>query len=81
MNLNVRSVPPEVHAELLRRAERSGTSLRAYIIRVLEDHCATPTVEEWLDGLPIQGPVGQSLSNLDALTQSREEDDASVVGQ
>ena len=81
MNLNVRSVPAEVHAELLRRAERSGTSLRGYVVRVLEEHCATPTMEEWLDRLPIPGPVGSALSNLDALEQSREEDDRAAVGR
>ena len=79
MNLNVRSVPEQVHAELLSRAERSGMSLRGYVIRVLEEHCATPTVDEWLDGLPIPGPVGSSLSNLNALTQSREDDDRAVA--
>ena len=79
MNLNVRGVPPEVHTELLRRAERSGTSLRGYVVRVLEEHCATPTVEEWLDGLPIPGQVGHALSNLDALEQSRGEDDGAVA--
>ena len=79
MNLNVRGVPEQVHAELLRRAERSGMSLRGYVVRVLAEHCATPTVEEWLDGLPVQGPVGSSLSNTDALAASRAEDDRAAV--
>ena len=75
MNLHVRDVPEHVHAELTRRAERVGTSLRAYVVHVLEDHCVTPTVDEWLDSLPISGQVGSALSTVDALAQARDDDD------
>lgn len=64
-----------MHAELTRRAERVVTSLRAYVVRVLEDHCVTPTVDEWLDSLPISGQVGSALSTVDALAQARDDDD------
>jgi len=39
------------------------------------------TVDEWLDGLPIQGPVGNSLSSAEAVTQSREDDDRAIVAR
>jgi hypothetical protein len=50
-HLHVRDLPDHVHAVLRSRARRSGQSLRQYTIEVLADHCAAPTIDEWLEGL------------------------------
>lgn len=78
-NLHVREVPDEVHATLVARAERAGMSLRQYTIEVLEEHCALPTLEDWLDGLAELPPAEGGMSAAEAVRSSREEDDAEVL--
>lgn len=48
-NIQVRDVPDEVHARLVRRAERAGQSLQQYLAGQLEDIAATPTLDDVLD--------------------------------
>lgn len=48
-NVLVRNVPDEVHAALLRRAERSGQSLQQYLATELTRLAERPTVDELLD--------------------------------
>lgn len=78
-NLHVREVPDEVHAALVARAERAGMSLRQYTIEVLEEHCALPTLEDWLDGLAALAPAEGGMSAAEAVRLSREEDDSEVL--
>lgn len=78
-NLHVRDVPDEVHAALVARAERAGMSLRQYTIEVLEEHCALPTLGDWLGGLAALPPAEGGMSAAEAVRRSREEDDAEVL--
>ncbi len=48
-NVQVRNVPDEIHAELIRRAERAGKSLQQFLAEKLELIATTPTIEEVLD--------------------------------
>lgn len=48
-NVLVRDVPDEVHAALLRRAERSGRSLQQLLLAELTRIAERPTIEEVLD--------------------------------
>lgn len=67
VNLHIRELDEETHAELARRAEAAGMSLRAYVIEVLRDHAALPTLGAWLDEvraeppLPAEGPDSVTL--------------------
>jgi plasmid stability protein len=47
VNMHLRDVPDEVHEELQRRAASEGMTLRHYTLKVLADHCAVPTLDEW----------------------------------
>jgi antitoxin FitA len=47
-NILVRDLPEDVHAELLRRAERAGQSLQQYLTSELTRLAATPTLDEVL---------------------------------
>lgn len=80
INLHVRDVPEPIHETLVQRAERKGMSLRQYTIEVLAEHCALPSVDEWLDELHRLTPVTTSMSAAVALERSREEDDLAVLG-
>jgi plasmid stability protein len=48
VNLQIRDVPDDIHAELRRRARASGRSLREYVLELLRADQALPTREEWL---------------------------------
>ncbi len=77
MDVLIRDLPDDVHAELARRAAAGDMSLRAYLRALLCDHVAVPSIEEWLEhvqGLePVRsdGPTGPEL-----VAAARAEDDA-----
>lgn len=80
INLHIRDVPDAVHSSLTARAERRGMSLRQYAIHVLEEHCALPTVDDWLDELAALPPAGVGGGRAaEAVRHSREEDDSEVL--
>ncbi len=82
INLHIREVPDHVHSALVERAERRGMSLRRYAIRVLEDHCALPSVDDWLDELAARpAVVGLAAgAGAEAVRGSRDEDDDALAG-
>ena len=49
MNILIRDVPADIHAELQRRAERDGRSLQQYLINELRRLTDRPTMDELLD--------------------------------
>ena len=57
MDVLIRDLPDEVHAELARRAAASDMSLRAYLREVLSEHVALPSMQEWLRRVSELGPV------------------------
>lgn len=77
-NLHIREVPDAVHSALVARAERRGMSLRQYTIQVLEDHCALPALDDWLDGLAALPPVDGAPA-AEAVRRARDEDDREVL--
>lgn len=79
VNLHVRDVPDQVHETLTQRAEYKGMSLRQYTIEVLAEHCALPTLDDWLDEFHRLKPVKISTSGAEAVEQARQEDDQAVL--
>lgn len=77
--LHVRDVPDDLHAVLSTRAEREGMSLRGYVLRVLADHAALPTLDEWLDGLARKPPATLATSGAEAVRAAREADDEEIL--
>lgn len=57
MDLLIRNLPDEVHAELARRAAASDMSLRAYLCGVLTEHVDVPSMGEWLRRVRGLGPA------------------------
>jgi antitoxin FitA len=70
-NIQVRDVPAEVHAALVRRAELAGQSLQQYLAAQLTALAATPTLDEMLDRIA-QRPKGR-LSRRDAIAAVEDE--------
>ena len=79
MDVLIRDVPEEVHAELVRRAAASDMSLRAYLREVLSDHVAVPSMAEWLERVRELGAVhAGSPSGPELVAAARDEDDRLV---
>jgi hypothetical protein len=70
-NIQVRDVPEDVHAALVRRAELAGQSLQQYLAAQLTALAATPTLDEMLDRIG-QRPKGR-LSRRDAIAAVEDE--------
>jgi plasmid stability protein len=47
-SIQVKDVPPDVHATLTRRAAAAGQSLQEYLLAHLSAEAATPTLDEVL---------------------------------
>ena len=78
--LYVREVPDEVHATLLRRAGARSLSLRQYVVSVLAEHCALPSMDEWLQEVGRLPPAAAAVSGAGAVCRSRVEDEEALVG-
>jgi antitoxin FitA len=74
-NVLVRDVPEDVHAALLRRAERRGQSLQAFLAGELRRLAERPGVDEVLDRIDGRegGRVGlgQAVEDLSAERSGR----------
>lgn len=79
MDVLIRGLPDEVHAELARRAAASDMSLRAYLRAVLSDHVTVPSMSEWLQQVRDLGPAhGGGPTGTDLVAAARAEADELV---
>ena len=79
MDVLIRDLPDELHAELARRAAASDMSLRAYLREVLSEHVAVPSMNEWLQRVRDLGPVNaDGQTGPDLVATARAEDDELV---
>jgi plasmid stability protein len=72
-NVQVRDVPDDVHAALVRRAEQAGQSLQQYLAAQLATLAATPTLEEIL--ARIEQRSGGHLTAADSVAALQAERD------
>ena len=56
-DLQIRGVPVAIRERLRRRAESRGLSMSQYVIQVLRDDLARPTVAEWASEVGKLPPV------------------------
>ncbi|MBI2168065.1 MAG: hypothetical protein HYU28_00985 [Actinobacteria bacterium] len=73
-NILVRNLPPEVHHQLVRKAEEAGQSLQQYLSAELERLARTPTLDEVLTRIARRrgGVVGLAQA-VDDLSVEREQ--------
>ncbi|MEO7803940.1 MAG: hypothetical protein ABIS18_05990 [Actinomycetota bacterium] len=65
-NLQIKNLPEDLHEELRRRARLDGVSVRAYLLRLIQDDLVSPSRSEWLAGLRSRRPVdlGRPVAEL-----------------
>jgi plasmid stability protein len=56
-DLQIRGVPVALRERLRRRADRKGLSMSQYVIEILKDDLARPTVAEWAAEVGTLPPV------------------------
>jgi plasmid stability protein len=76
VDILIRELPGDVHAELVRRAGARGMSLRAYVVEVLRAHASSPTLADWLEGVRALDPVKAKTSGAKLVKEGRAGDDA-----
>lgn len=79
MDVLIRGLPVEVHAELTRRAALEDKSLRAYLREVLTEHVAVPAMDQWLERLRELGPSHTAgPTGAELVADARAEDDGLI---
>lgn len=71
--LQIRNVPPELHAELLRRAKNAGRTLTDYVQEVLEREAARPPREEVFARVSGRSSVNLSRPAAEYVVEARRE--------
>jgi len=72
--IQVRNVPPELHAELVRRARLSGKTLTAYVQDVLEREVGRPPAEEVFATIKARtARLGRTQATEEVVAMIREE--------
>ena len=71
-NLQVKDVPASVHAELRRRAEAAGKTIRDYVLELIRRDLATPSREEWIAAVKCLKPLELGGSAAELIHAGRE---------
>jgi plasmid stability protein len=79
--IQIKNVPPELHARLRERARREGRNLSEYALDALERDLAVPTTREWLERLrqdePVRGIASEDIVSL--IHEGRDERDEQIL--
>ncbi|MEP6954332.1 MAG: hypothetical protein ABI950_09760 [Solirubrobacteraceae bacterium] len=75
-HLQIKNLPDDMHEELRRRAGQRSLSLRDYVISVLRQDISRPTVQDWLEELHGDEPVGTAIDSVGVISDARVERDA-----
>lgn len=72
-NIQIRNVPEGTHSVLRRRAAKAGMSLQEYLLGMINDVAARPTVEEVLRRVARRDRVRLSTGDVvDAIRKDRD---------
>lgn len=81
MDVLIRDLPAEVHAELARRAAARDMSLRAYLREVLAQHVAVPSLADWLQRVRDLGPTDAGGPTGPELVAAARAEDEHLLGR
>jgi hypothetical protein len=73
--IQVKNVPPAVHAELRRRADQEGLTIRDYVLKLIEKDQRLPSKQDWLDRVAELEPIKVSRSAAEMVREGREQRD------
>lgn len=77
MDILIKDLTDEVHAELVRRAAARHMSLRGYLRDLLSEHVATPSMADWLERVAKLAPAdagGATGPELVAAARAQDDD-------
>jgi antitoxin FitA len=82
--IQLKNVPPDVHAELKRRAARSRMSVRDYVLRLIEADQQVMPLAEWLAAIASRKPptaidVDVDVDVVELIRRGREERTAQIL--
>ncbi|MBA3326929.1 MAG: toxin-antitoxin system HicB family antitoxin [Solirubrobacterales bacterium] len=69
--LQVRNVPPDLHARLKARAAETGQSLSDYLLEELRSVAQRPTLREWVDEVACYEPSELTMTPAEAISAER----------
>lgn len=70
--IQVKNVPPAMHSELRRRAQQEGTTIRDYVMKLIERDQRRPSKQDWLDRVSELEPVSVTQSAAEVIREARE---------
>jgi len=70
--IQIRNVPDDLHRKLKARAALEGKSLSDYLLQVVTELAARPSVEEWRARLRTREPVDLGEETIDYLRAERD---------
>jgi antitoxin FitA len=79
--IQVRNVPDGVHAELKARAARKGVTLTDYVLGLVEDDLARPTLEEALERIARLPRPRAAVRGADLVREARAEREAELAAR
>lgn len=71
MNIQLKNVPEEVHAELRRRAAQRGVSMRDYVLALIRRDQRLPAPDEWRSRVADLEPVEVSIDPVEVIRAAR----------
>jgi hypothetical protein len=78
-NLQVKNLPPAMHSELRRRADQEGTTIRDYVLKLIERDQRLPSRRDWLERVAELEPVAVSRSAAEMVREGRDERDRELM--
>lgn len=79
--IQVKNVPPAMYAELRHRAAQEGSTIRDYVLKLIERDQRLPSKQDWLDRVALLEPVAVSRSAADLVREAREERDRELMAR
>jgi hypothetical protein len=70
-----------MHRELRRRAQQEGTTIRDYVMKLIERDQRRPSKRDWLDRVSDLEPVSVSQPGAEVVREAREERDRELMAR
>lgn len=79
--IQVKNVPPAMYEELRHRAAQEGSTIRDYMLKLIERDQRLPSKKDWLDRVARLEPVAVSRSAAQMVREARDERDRELTAR